>query len=243
MPLWSTWLEQRPYDLVVVFVIVLLVVSAYGRTGQQKTSKILLASNWAVISLLVLSLQPIYMFVDPLLGGRNFVNLLQRIALNAAGFGVTVSLTRMTRAYFQEEIKPLCAHWIWLPISVIGLGVSFVLMGANYGTSRGLDDYSSHLIAYPAYQFFSLLGLMIGVPYLVPRLYKIVKTTTLQKRRLQTSLFLVSYALSPLAILCYLLTPVSGVFLATREFCVYATFIALTTAFMLAMQDRKSLSA
>lgn len=245
MQWWNTWLSQRPYDLVVILVILLLLTSAYGRSGAKKTNKALLLANWLVVTLLTLSLMPIYMFLDPLLGGHNLVNLLQRIALSIAGLSVTISLTQSvgTVSTYKSDKRPLCSYWSWAWVCVAGLIASFFGMGAQHATSRGLVGYDNHLIAYPAYQTFSLLGLLIGIPYLVPRLLEIGKIAKKKRIRIQMRLFLISYLLTPMVVILYIVSPLGMVFIGLREVCIYTIFLTLTVAFMLAVRERKSLSA
>lgn len=244
MQWWNTWLSQRPYDLVVILVILLLLTSAYGRSGAEKTNKALLLANWLVVALLTLSLMPVYMFLDPLLGGHNIVNLLQRIALSIAGLSVTISLTQSVRTVstYKKDKRPLCSYWNWVWVCVAGLITSFFGMGAQHATSRGLVGYDNHLIAYPAYQAFSLLGLLIGIPYLAPRLWEISKTAKKKRIRIQMRLFLISYALAPMVVLLFILSPLGMVFIGLREIFIYTILLTLTAAFMLAVRERKNLS-
>lgn len=236
MPLWSTWLKERPYDLIVVAFIITLLISAISRTIKEKTNKSLLWANWLMIFVLVLSLQPIYNAIDPLLGGHNIVNLAQRIATGLAGVAVTKSLAQMCMAYLQETKKPLCTHWIWNLVIIAGSVIAFIAMGANHQSSRGLDYYSHQSLTYTSYQLFTFLGLIMGIPYLVPRLTLIFKRTTTTLRKAQTALFIASYMLSPVAIIFYALTPLGNYIIPLREIIVYAVPITLTAALMLAIQ-------
>lgn len=214
----------------------MLLISAISRATREKTNRSLLWANWLIACVLVLSLQPIYNTIDPLLGGHNIVNLAQRIATGLAGVAVTKSLVQMSMSYLHETKKPFCSHWAWNLIIIAGSITAFIAMGASHQSSRGLDHYSHQTIAYSAYQLFTFLGLIMGIPYLVPRLGTIFKRTTSNLRKTQTALFITSYILSPVAIIFYALTPLGTHIIPIRETIVFAVPITLTAAFMLAIK-------
>lgn len=243
MSFWSIWDSFRPIESVVIAVTVMLTFSAVERTRTLSagTNKRLLAANWAVVLALVLSLKPIYHMVDPLLGGHNFTNLIQRILIAYAGFAVTYSLAQMTRRVFQEERCPGCSEKIWLLLSIVVMGASFIWMGAVEATSRGLEGYAGNYLAYTLYQISTFTSLLVGGSYLVPRLWNIARDSDDRQMKMQLNSFILSYCSAFAALFLFILTPLSPVVVGFREFFIYLTMAALALGFMLINHERRSL--
>lgn len=243
MSFWTYWGSFRPIEAVVISVMLLLALSAVERSRTSRTNKYLLTANWSVVIALFLSLKPIYEMADPLIGGHNFTNLLQRALVAYAGFAVTYSLAQMTRKIFKEEERPLCMSRVWLVLSLVGIAASFVAMGAAESTSRGLAGYSGHYIAFTLYQCSTLIGLLAGSHYLVPRLWRIAGDSDDAKLKMELRIFVASYLSAAMAALLFVLSPVSPVVVGFREFFIYLTFASLAVGFMLINRERRSLSA
>lgn len=245
MSFWTFWDDFRPFEAVVISVIALLALSAIERTRtlKLKTNKHLLVANWSVVIALILSLKPVYEALDPLLGGHNFTNLLQRALIAYAGYAVTYSLAEMARRVFKEEKKPVCMCRTWLFISLAGTVIAFIWMGAADHTSRGLEGYAGHYLAYTFYQCSTLIGLLAGSRYLVPRLWKITQMSDDIRVKVQLRIFIASYFGAAASALLFVLTPISPVVVGLREFFIYGTFTALAAGFMMVNRERRSLIA
>lgn len=238
MPSLKIWVNDRPLEAVVIFCIIALVWSAVERMRTPGTNRHLLVANWSVIIALLLSLQPVYQFIDLLLGGMNITNLLAHLAVCFAGFAVTFSLARTAACFFKEQ-SPGVARPLWLVISALGLVLTFISMGAYHGTNRGLVGYSDSYVAYTAYQCFTLSGLFIGAPYLLPRLLQMANKAEELTLKLQLRIFFASYISAILAATFFVLTPFSEAVVNLREVCIYTTFLLLTVAFIVAAKERK----
>lgn len=244
MSFWTFWGSFRPFEIVVIAVIGLLAVSAIERTRSIKlnTNRRLLTANWFVVIALTLSLKPIYEAVDPLLGGHNYTNLIQRSLIAYAGYAVTYSLAEMARKIFQEERSPSCMHRKWFLFSLAGTLIAFVWMGASAHTSRGLDGYASEYFAYTLYQCSTLIALLAGSRYLLPRLWRIAQDSSDARLRIQIRTFLASYLCAIGTVLFYLLTPISPLVIGVREVFVYATVITLAAGFMMVNREKRSVT-
>lgn len=235
----------RPVEVLVVAVIVILFVSAIERTRtlSLKTNMQLLIGNWFVVIALVLSLKYVYETVDPLVGGHNYTNLLQRVLIAYAGYAVTYSLAEVAWRIFQENKQPACMSRKWFYLSLVGTAVTFWWMGADARTSRGLEGYADNYLAYTIYQCSLLIGLLAGAHYLVPRLWKIAESTEDRRFKIQLHTFNISYLCAATSVLLFVLTPISPAVIAFREFFIYATFTSLAAGFMMISRERRSLIA
>lgn len=238
MPSLKIWVNDRPLEAIVLICIIALVWSAIERMRTPGTNRHLLVANWSAVTALSLSLQPVYQFIDPLLGGVNITNLLAHLAVCFAGFSVTFSLARTAASFFKEQ-SPGVARPMWLVVSALGLVLTFILMGAYQGTNRGLVGYSDSYLAYTTYQCLTLSGLFIGAPYLLPRLLQMASKAGEITLKLQLRIFFASYISAILAAIFFVLTPISEAIINLREACIYTTFLLLTVAFMVAAKERK----
>lgn len=234
----QNWVETRPYDLVVVLILIGLLICIYKRLASGSKNKGILAAHIFLVFGLTCSLYPVYITLDPLLGGHNILNLFQRLGIGVSGWIVTRSLSRLLTTPEQNIPNPKVGSYGWLVLIVLGLVGSFIGMNADE-TSRGLDSYSTTTIYYLMYQIFTLLGFVIGAPYIIPRLKKQVKRLHSKYLKLQSQLFVLSYASSIICTILYVATWISTSFVPLREVFVYLTVIAFVGAFFLAVKDKE----
>lgn len=233
----------RPVEVLVIGVIAILFISAIGRTQtlSMKTNIQLLVANWFVVIALVLSLKPVYEAVDPLAGGHNYTNLLQRVLIAYAGYAVTYSLAEVAWRLDKENKRPACMSIKWFYLSLAGTVVTFWWMGAAARTSRGLEGFAENYLAYTIYQCSLLIGLLAGAHYLVPRLWEIAKSTEDRRFKIQLHIFNTSYLCAAASVLLFILTPLSPVIVMLREFFIYATFTSLAAGFTMINRERRNL--
>lgn len=233
-----TWLSERPYDLVVVVILLGLLACTIKRIQNGISNKGIFAAHIFLAFGLTCSLYPVYTFLDPLMGGHNILNLFQRLGIGICGWLITRSLSKIFAFMRGEKRTPTCGSVGWLVAIVSGLIGSFIAMSTDE-SSRGLDSYSTQTIFYLLYQIFTLLGFVVGATYLIPRLRKQLKRFGSKYLRWQTTAFLVGYVSSIICPLMYILAWFSGAFVPIREVFVYLTVVAFIVAFFMAMKEKE----
>lgn len=239
---WS-WDSFSPLDLVVLAVTLLLAASAIARSRTPGTNRMLLAANWAVVISLSISLTPVYSTIDPMLGGHNYINILQRLFVAYAGYAVTYSLAQTAMKVLREEKRPFCMSKLWIAISAAGIGIAFVGMEAARFSSRGLNAYAHDYVFFTLYQCSTLAGLLAGTVYLLPRLKTIISSTDSAPMKMQLRIFLLSYITASATAILFVLTPLSPLIVPLREGLIYFTFASLAAGFMIINKELRAVNA
>lgn len=232
------WLSERPYDLVVIVILVGLLGCIVQRVCRGIANVDIFLAHVFVAFGLTCSLYPVYNYLDPLLGGHNILNLFERLGIGVSMWLVTRALSTIFSSLLREEKAPHCGSRGWLLVIVLGLIGSFIGMDAQW-SSRGLDSYASHNPFYLLYQFFTILGFLAGAPYLVPRLWARYKRSVSRYLRWQSAAFIVGYVGSVISMVLYLLAWVSPVFVPSREIAVYVSIVAFIVAFFMVIKEKE----
>lgn len=212
-----------------VTVAVVILVTTALRVAKGRPNVRLLRASLAMIIPLTGSVSVVFMWVDPLLGGRSYLNLLTHIVMLYCEWSVSRAAEDTLQALAPNKRRPLLMR-PWIPlVGFVGTVGSFLWL--NPASSRGLSEYGDHP-AYVAYWVFTLLPLILPAFHLVPRTWKarhVVGVPGLVRAAL--GLLMVSFAGSVVLAGAYAAAAVFSGLVVTRD--VLATVVLMLFALSL----------
>lgn len=221
-------------DCVALLLVAILAINAIWRfVRSNNTNAGLLRVNLAMLVVIGCSISVVHGLVDPVLGGRSYLNLFTHLLMIYSGWQITRSLTDLLPEFDGLKRKQFITHWSVLVLSMIALAASIFILDPR--SSRGLDAYDNQP-AFVAYWVATLFPLLLGAIHLIPRMWKIMPLILRTKlsTRLTLCLLWVSYIGIILSMAGYAITAVYQGFWTTREVIVSATTLLFAISLLMA---------
>lgn len=217
-------------DIVAVIFMTALGVSLLVRLSVvgRKPSKTLLWAQVVAIGTLVLSLSPVFPAIDPLFGGRSYLNLVSHLSLVVvyALYGRAIALPLL-----GAQRVPFPLTYAAYGISAIGTVVCFFALDVTM-SSRGLDDYATSPW-WLGYWIFSTMGLWFAA-FTMTRLLRSVGAHPLfRPLRASYRFMALGYLMSVIMLAGYVATWIWPGLITVREIFVSATQLCLVMSLIL----------
>lgn len=184
-----------------VIIFVIFVNSALRFAKGAPNTRLLLASLAMLIPLLG-SISVVFDLVDPLVGGRSYVNLFTHLVMIYSQWAVAVAADESLRSVALERTRPVLLR-SWVPLAaLIGTVVSFLWLDPRE-SSRGLTEFGTEP-AYVMYWGFTILPLILPAFNLVPRIWRVRALTGVPRAvRVALGLLMLSFSGSVVLILAF----------------------------------------
>lgn len=221
-------------DFAAILMAVILAANAIWRIRRcQLNSSGLLRANIAMAVVMVLSVSPVYNVLDPLMGGRSFLNCVSHLFMIYVGWQIADSMAQFLQPFDRLSTQPALIR-AWVPaLASVGTVGSYILL--NPTSSRGLDAYDHHP-AFVTYWVFTLLPLVLGAFHLLPRMVRLAPMVFKVKAftAISMSLLWLSLVGVLISVLLYALTALEQSLWGIREAVVTLTALSFAVGFLMA---------
>lgn len=221
-------------DYVAFLLVAILAINAVWRFSRPQVNNAgLLRVNLAMILVILCSVSVVYEFIDPMLGGRSYLNLTSHLLMLYSGWQITVSLTAILEDMEGINTPRISTHPVTLIASCLLVVGSFFVLSPT--SSRGLDSYDHHL-AFVVYWVGTLIPLILGAFQVIPRMVNLAPLIFKAQCSTRATLCLLwlSYAGIILSATSYGITAAFQGFWVIREAIVSVTTLLFAVSLLMA---------
>lgn len=173
---------------VVVMSVVFLSLGVRLTPLTPKPSGLIIAIHVVLIFTMIMGLSPVYNRVDAWLGGISLANVLTHSLFAGAAWMVSRLIGRSLKT--PEEHPVWLRGWV-LVAAILGIVTLYFSLDVEV-TSRGLDHYNG-VVFYPLYWTATYLPFLVSSVWLVPRLWKAIRTRGYRRVRIPYIALLTCY--------------------------------------------------
>lgn len=204
-----TFSEIATLSAIIILSISLGVRLLPGAGGAYRP---LLRLQMLVLAILIFSMPVLYIPLDRLMGGQNYLNLLLHLVFIYASwkYGVIVA-----EPFMDGGRRPWCLK-SWVPVvAILGATVSFLSLDADF-TSRGVDAFMNDP-AWSFYWIFNIMGAWVPAIAILPWLIGTLKVISVNALRWAYRFMILGYAFSILSVFGYIISYFDDSWIPVRE--------------------------